>query len=82
MELLVLMNRRFMFMVLLAVIISFPIVFFIIEELKKGSSKSLSLSWTIYGIAFLLIIILSMLTVSWQSWKAATKNPVEALRYE
>ena len=81
-ELLILMNRRFMYLVFLAVFISFPLVFFIIEELKKGSAKSTSLSWTNYGIAFMLIIILSLLTVSWQSWKAATRNPVEALRYE
>jgi len=81
-ELLILMNRRFMYMVILAAIISFPIVIFIIEELKQGSAKSTSLSWTTYAMAFLLIIILSILTVSWQSWKAATRNPVEALRYE
>jgi len=26
--------------------------------------------------------VLALLTVSWQSWRAATRNPVEALRYE
>lgn len=82
MELLVLMNRKFIYMVILSVIISFPIVFLVIDELKKNSAKSTSLSWTNYGIAFLLIVILSLLIVSWQSWKAATRNPVEALRYE
>jgi len=31
------------------------------------------------GVSALLI---ALFTVSWQSWKAASRNPVEALRYE
>jgi putative ABC transport system permease protein len=81
-ELLVNMNRKFMNMVLLSITISFPLVFFITEAIKRNSAKSASLSWTNYSIAFLVIITLTILTVSWQSWKAATRNPVEALRYE
>jgi len=80
--LLVHMNRRFLNMVLLSIAISFPIVFFIIEELKKESSKVVNLSIGYYAIAFIVIILFAVLTVSWQSWKAARRNPVEALRYE
>lgn len=81
-ELLVLLNRKFMYMVLLSITISFPLIFFITEEIKKNSAKSTSLSWTNYGIAFLVIVSFTFLTVSWQSWKAATQNPVDAMRYE
>lgn len=81
-DLLVLMNRKFTNMVLLSIAISFPLVFFIIEAIKRNSAGSTSLSWSNYSIAFLMIITLTFLTVSWQSWKAATRNPVEALRYE
>lgn len=81
-ELLVLMNRKFMYLVLLAISISFPLVYIVIEELKKENAKSVSFSVANYLIAFGVIVILAMITVSWQSWKAATRNPVEALRYE
>jgi putative ABC transport system permease protein len=39
---------------------------------------------TIYDISLsgIIILIVSLLTVSFQSWRAATRNPVEALRYE
>jgi putative ABC transport system permease protein len=40
------------------------------------------LSWWIFALAGLLALGIALLTVSWQSWKAATRNPVEALRYE
>lgn len=81
-RLLMLMNRKFIYMVLLSITFSFPVVYFLIRELQKETAKSTSLSGFNYGAAFLVIVVVSLLTVSWQSWKAATRNPVEALRYE
>jgi putative ABC transport system permease protein len=81
-RILMILNKKFMYLVMLSITFSFPVVYFLIEELKKGNAKSTSLSAFNYGMAFLLIVILALLTVSWQSWKAATRNPVEALRYE
>jgi ABC-type antimicrobial peptide transport system permease subunit len=40
------------------------------------------LSWWIFALAGLLAMGIALLTVSWQSWRAARMNPVEALRYE
>jgi putative ABC transport system permease protein len=40
------------------------------------------LSWWIFALAGLLALTIALLTVSFQSWKAATKNPIESLRYE
>jgi putative ABC transport system permease protein len=36
----------------------------------------------IYISGGLVTLMIAMITVAWQSWKAATRNPVEALRYE
>ena len=40
------------------------------------------LSWWIFGLAGLMALGIALLTKSYQSWKAATRNPFEALRYE
>jgi len=40
------------------------------------------LSWWMFCLAGILALLIALITVSWQSWRAATKNPVEALRYE
>ncbi|MFW5773893.1 MAG: ABC transporter permease [Tangfeifania sp.] len=40
------------------------------------------LNWWIFALAGALALGIALLTVSWQRWKAATRNPVEALRYE
>ncbi|MBI9069729.1 MAG: hypothetical protein JEZ09_20700, partial [Salinivirgaceae bacterium] len=40
------------------------------------------ISWWVFALAGLLALGIALLTVSWQSWRAARRNPVEALRYE
>jgi putative ABC transport system permease protein len=81
-DLLILMNRRFIYLVIISIAISFPLIFFITEEIKKDSEKPTSLSWVYYVITAIVILTLALLTVSWQSWKAATKNPMDAFRNE
>ena len=41
-----------------------------------------SLTWWVFIFCGLVVFVIAILTVSWQSWRAATRNPVEALRYE
>jgi putative ABC transport system permease protein len=38
--------------------------------------------WWIFVLSGAVALAIALITVSWQSWRAATKNPVEALRYE
>jgi putative ABC transport system permease protein len=81
-DLLMLMNRKFIIMVLISVIISFPIVYVVLSVVEEKAPNSTNLSVLNYAILFLILMTLSILTVSWQSMNAATRNPVEALRYE
>jgi len=48
----------------------------------QNYSYRTGLVWWIFALAGILAMGIALLTVSWQSWKAATRNPVEALRYE
>ncbi len=41
-----------------------------------------SLSWWIFALGGFIALGIALLTVSWQSWRAVTRNPVEALRNE
>jgi putative ABC transport system permease protein len=42
----------------------------------------ISIGWWIFVLAGVIALLIALLTVSWQSFRAASKNPVEALRYE
>jgi putative ABC transport system permease protein len=41
-----------------------------------------TLSWWVFVAAGAVAVAVALITISWQSWRAATRNPVESLRYE
>jgi len=81
-EILVLLNKDFVFWVAIAFAVATPLAYFAMNKWLESFAYKTGLSWWIFALAGLLALGIALLTVSWQSWKAATRNPVEALRYE
>nr|WP_319401122.1 FtsX-like permease family protein [uncultured Carboxylicivirga sp.] len=81
-EILTLLNKDFIKWVAIAFVIATPIAWFAMNKWLENFAYKTSLSWWIFALAGLLALAIALLTVSYQSWKAATRNPVEALRYE
>ncbi|QGY44674.1 FtsX-like permease family protein [Maribellus comscasis] len=81
-EILILLNKDFIIWVLIAFILASPATWFAMNKWLENFAYKTELSWWIFALAGLLALGIALLTVSWQSWRAATRNPVEALRYE
>lgn len=81
-EILMLLNKDFVKWVLLAVAIASPIAFYAMFKWLGNFAYKTDLSWWVFALAGLMSMMIALVTVSWQSWRAATRNPVEALRYE
>lgn len=81
-EVIRLLNIEFVKWVFIAFVIATPIAWFAMHRWLENFAYKTELSWWIFALAGLLALGIALLTVSWQSWKAATRNPVEALRYE
>jgi|SRR5665647_691304 len=81
-EVMVMLNKDAVKWVGIAFIIACPIAWYAMHRWLENFAYKTELSWWIFAIAGLLALGIALLTVSWQSWKAATRNPVEALRYE
>ena len=81
-EILVLLNTEFLKWVAFAFVLTVPIAAYLMHRWLQNFAYKTNLSWWIFALAGLLALGIALLTVSWQSWKAATRNPVEALRYE
>jgi putative ABC transport system permease protein len=65
-----------------SIMISVPASVYIMSEWMNRFAYKTELSWWIFALAGLSAVLIALITVSWQSWRAATRNPVEALRYE
>lgn len=81
-EILTMLNRDFVKWVAIAFVIATPLAYYAMNKWLESFAYKTELSWWIFALAGLLALGIALLTVSWQSWKAATRNPVEALRYE
>jgi putative ABC transport system permease protein len=81
-EILTLLNKDFVKWVAIAFAIATPIAWYSMYKWLESFAYKTNLSWWIFVLAGLLALGIALLTVSWQSWKAATRNPVKALRYE
>jgi len=81
-EILTMLNKDFIKWVSIAFIIATPIAWYEMNKWLENFAYKTSLSWWIFALAGLLALGIALFTVSWQSWRAATRNPVEALRYE
>jgi putative ABC transport system permease protein len=81
-EILIILNKDFVKWVVIAFFIATPCAWFALNKWMQNFAYKASLSWWIFVLAGLLALGIALLTVSWQSWRAATRNPVEALRYE
>ncbi len=81
-EILVMLNRSFANWVIISVVIATPITWLLLHRWLDNFAYRTNLSWWIFALSGALALGIALLTVSWQSWRAATRNPVEALRYE
>ncbi|MBW8324906.1 MAG: ABC transporter permease [Prolixibacteraceae bacterium] len=81
-EILALLNRDFALWIAIAFVIACPVAWYIMNTWLEKFAYKTELSWWIFALSGILALGIALLTVSFQSWKAATRNPVEALRYE
>ena len=81
-EILMLLNKNYVALIVAAFGLAAPLSWFIMKKLLENFAYKTALSWWIFALAGLLALGIALLTVSFQSFKAAARNPVEALRYE
>ena len=81
-EILFLLNRDFILLITISYLIALPVIWYAMHKWLQSFAYRTGLSLWIFALAGIIAFGIALLTVSWQSWRAATRNPVEALRYE
>ncbi|WP_421917981.1 ABC transporter permease [Marinifilum sp.] len=81
-DILLMLNKDFLKWVIIAFVLACPIVYYAMNKWLQNFAYKTELSWWIFALAGIIAMGIALLTVSWQSWRAARRNPVESLRYE
>ncbi len=66
----------------ISALIALPLAYYFMQNWLNNYAYRINISWWIFGQSLLIVYLIAIATVSWQSYKAASRNPVEALRYE
>ena len=81
-ELLGMLNGDYLKWMAIACLIAFPAAWYAMNKWLNNFAYKTEFSWWVFALAGAITVGIVLITVSWQSWRAATRNPVEALRYE
>jgi putative ABC transport system permease protein len=81
-SLVLLLSRQFIFWVLIANIIAWPVTYYLLNLWMQNFAYKTDISFWIFGLSGFITLIIAMSTIIWQTWKVAAENPVKALKYE
>ncbi len=81
-DILAILNKDFTRWIAIAFIISCPVAWYAMNKWLQNYAYKTEFSWWIFILAGLITVGIVLLTITGQSLRAATRNPVEALRYE
>lgn len=77
-----LLSLDFLRLVLISILIATPLTWLIMYSWLQSFAYRASIQWWVFALAGLIALFIALLTVSFQSIKAALTNPVKSLRSE
>ncbi len=81
-DILIMLNRDLIKWIIISFVLAIPLAFFFMQKWLENYAYKTALSWWIFALAGITAMLIALITVSAQSWKSASRNPVESLRYE
>ena len=77
-----LLSKEFLILVSIALVIGSAIAWFAMNKLLESYIYHTTIGWQVFALSGLISIVIALITVSFQSIKAALMNPVKSLRSE
>ena len=78
----VLLSTEFALLIVIAGVVATPIAYYTMQGWLEDYNYRIDLSWWIFGMAIFIALIITVVTISYQTVKAALVNPVDTLRSE
>jgi putative ABC transport system permease protein len=77
-----LLSMDFVKLVIIAVVIASPVAWFAMSRWLEGFAYRIEIQWWMFALAGLAVVVIALLTVSFQAIKAALMNPIKTLKSE
>lgn len=79
---LLLLSKDYVKLIVIAVVIAVPVVNYFIQDWLSSFAYRIDLSWWLFLLPALAVVLVALFSVSFQTLRAARRNPVDSLRYE
>lgn len=81
-EILIMFNRRYLRIIGVCFIVSAPIAYWLMTQWLASFNQKTPIYWWIFLVSLLSVVVITVFTVTYQSWKNANENPVNSIKTE
>lgn len=82
MEILNMFNKSYLKIVTVCFVIAAPIAWYGVKRWLESFAYKTPVYWWVFAVAFLIVSLITLMTVTFQNWKAANANPVHSIKSE
>ena len=76
------LSKEFIILVGISILIASPIAWWVMNKWLEDFAYRININWSVFVFAGITVLIIALVTVSFQAVKAAVANPVKSLRTE
>lgn len=81
-EILEMLNRSYIYIVLGCFVLAAPLGYYAISKWLESFAYKTPMYWWVFVLALVVVLLITIATVTFQSWRAANDNPVNSLKSE
>jgi putative ABC transport system permease protein len=81
-EILVLFNKAYVRILAICFVLAAPMAWYVVSRWLENFAYRTPMYWWVYAVAFAVVFVLTVCTVTFQNWRAANMNPVESIKSE
>jgi len=77
-----LLSREFLWLILIANLISWPLAYLVIKRWLENFSRHIDVQWYLFLVSAIVTIIITLMITSFHAYRASRLNPADTLKYE
>lgn len=81
-QILIMFNKTYLRIILICFVIAAPISYYAVHSWLQNFVQRTPIYWWVFAFALALVMVITMITVTFQNWRAANENPVNSIKNE